>query len=250
MFFLLLGHVAAPAQQPASVAADLVLLNGKIVTLEENAPQVEAVAIGGNRIAALGSSAEMKRHIGEKTQVIDVAGALVIPGFVESHGHFNGVGLAQLNLNLMKAKSWDEIVAQVEQAVKKAKPGEWIYGRGWHQEKWNVEAGAGGRRIPDTRVAQPRVAGQPGPADARQRPCHLRQCQSHGAFRGHANDTESAGRGLSTGRQRKSDGPFSRDGLAPDSNAARASHRDRREKKRRGRAGSSSSRRRKRYRRA
>ena len=139
LFFLLLGHVAAPAQQPASVAADLVLLNGKIVTLEENAPQVEAVAIGGNRIAALGSSAEMKRHIGEKTQVIDVAGALVIPGFVESHGHFNGVGLAQLNLNLMKAKSWDEIVAQVEQAVKKAKPGEWIYGRGWHQEKWNVK---------------------------------------------------------------------------------------------------------------
>ena len=83
LFFLLLGHVAAPAQQPASVAADLVLLNGKIVTLEENAPQVEAVAIGGNRIAALGSSAEMKRHIGQKTQVIDVAGALVIPGFVE-----------------------------------------------------------------------------------------------------------------------------------------------------------------------
>jgi predicted amidohydrolase YtcJ len=139
LFFLLLGHVAAPAQQPASVAADLVLLNGKIVTLEENVPQVEAVAIGGNRIAALGSSAEMKRHIGQKTQVIDVAGALVIPGFIEGHGHINGVGLAQMNLNLMKATTWGEIVAMVEQAAKKAKPGEWIYGRGWHQEKWNAK---------------------------------------------------------------------------------------------------------------
>lgn len=126
-------------QQSASVAADLILLNGKIVTLEENVPQVEAVAVAGNRIAALGSSAEMKRHIGQKTQVIDVAGALVIPGIIEGHGHINGVGLAQLNLNLMRATTWAEIVAMVEQAAKKAKPGEWIYGRGWHQEKWNAK---------------------------------------------------------------------------------------------------------------
>ncbi len=136
LFFLLLGHVAAPAQQPASVAADLVLLNGKVITLEDSAPQVEAVAVGGSRIAALGSSADMRRHIGPKTQVVDVGGALVIPGFIEGHAHFNGVGLAQLNLNLTKAKTWDEIVAMVEEATKKAKPGEWIYGRGWHQEKW------------------------------------------------------------------------------------------------------------------
>ena len=134
-----LVRVASVAQQPASVAADLVLLNGKVVTLEESSPQVEAVAVGGNRIAALGRSDDMRRHIGEKTQVIDVGGALVIPGFIEGHGHFNGVGLAQLNLNLMKAKTWDEIVGMVEAAVKKAKPGEWIYGRGWHQEKWDVK---------------------------------------------------------------------------------------------------------------
>lgn len=135
----LVGLASVDRQQPASVAADMVLLNGKIVTLEDGQPQVEALAIGGNRIAALGTSADTKRHIGQKTQVIDLKGQLVVPGFVEGHGHFNGVGLAQLNLNLMKAKTWDEIVGMVEQAARNAKPGQWIYGRGWHQEKWDVK---------------------------------------------------------------------------------------------------------------
>ena len=139
VFLLLLGYLSLPAQQLASVAADLVLINGKVVTVEDATPQVEAVAIAGARIAALGTTADMKRHIGEKTRVIDAGGALVIPGFIEGHGHINGVGLAQMNLNLMKAKSWDEIVGMVEQAVRKAKPGEWIYGRGWHQEKWDAK---------------------------------------------------------------------------------------------------------------
>jgi predicted amidohydrolase YtcJ len=135
-----LAGLASPAgQQPASVAADMVLLNGKIVTVETSQPQVEALAIGGSRIAALGTSAEMKRFIGPKTHVIDLAGRLVIPGFVEGHGHFTGVGLARLNLNLMTARTWDEIVRMVEQAAKSAKPGQWIYGRGWHQEKWDVK---------------------------------------------------------------------------------------------------------------
>ncbi len=135
----LAGLASLAGQQAAPVAADIVLLNGKIVTVETSQPQVEALAIGGSRIAALGTSAEMKRHIGPKTQVIDLAGRLVVPGFIEGHGHFTGVGLARLNLNLMKAKTWDEIVRMVEQAAKSAKPGQWIYGRGWHQEKWDVK---------------------------------------------------------------------------------------------------------------
>jgi predicted amidohydrolase YtcJ len=135
----LAGLASSAAQQPASVAADMVLVNGKIVTLEEGQPQVEALAVGGNRIAAVGTTEAMKRHIGQRTQVIDLAGRLVIPGFVEGHGHFNGVGLARMNLNLMSAKTWDEIVGMVERAAKTAKPGQWIYGRGWHQEKWDVK---------------------------------------------------------------------------------------------------------------
>jgi predicted amidohydrolase YtcJ len=124
------------AQQPASVAADLVLLNGKVVTVEDSQPEAEALAIAGDKIAAIGTTADIKRHAGPNTQVIDLNGQLVIPGFIEGHGHFTGVGQAQLNLNLMNTQSWDEIVKMVADAVKTAKPGQWIYGRGWHQEKW------------------------------------------------------------------------------------------------------------------
>jgi hypothetical protein len=144
----LVGLASSAAQPPASVAATMVLVNGKIVTLEETQPQVEALAIGGNRIAAMGATADIKRHIGARTQVIDLQGRLVIPGFVEGHGHFTGVGRAQLDLNLMKTKSWDEIVAMVAHAAKQARPGQWIYGRGWHQEKW-------------TRTPEPNVEGFP-----------------------------------------------------------------------------------------
>jgi predicted amidohydrolase YtcJ len=129
---------AARAPQQASIAADLVLTNGRIVTLEREVPVAEAVAVNGGRISAIGSAADMKRHVGPGTEVIDVGGQLVIPGFIEGHGHFTGVGRARLDLNLVPATSWDQIVAMVEEAAKKARPGQWIYGRGWHQEKWTA----------------------------------------------------------------------------------------------------------------
>jgi hypothetical protein len=142
-----LAAMARAPQQPAQTAT-LVLTNGKIVTVAASPAEAQAVAIRDDRIIAVGTSAEMKRHIGSGTEVIDLAGQLAIPGFIESHGHFTGVGLAQLNLNLMGTRSWDEIVAMVETAAKTAKPGQWIYGRGWHQEKW-------------TSTPQPNVEGFP-----------------------------------------------------------------------------------------
>ena len=116
--------------------ADLVLTNGRIVTVDDARPEAEAIAISRDRIQALGTAAEIKPMIGPSTQVIDLQGQLAIPGFIESHGHFTGVGGAQLQLNLMNVDSWDKIVAMVAEAVSHARPGEWIYGRGWHQEKW------------------------------------------------------------------------------------------------------------------
>ncbi|MDQ3418323.1 MAG: amidohydrolase [Acidobacteriota bacterium] len=134
----LTARTTADAQQTAAQPADLVITNGKVVTVENGAPDAQAVASRGGRIVAIGSAAEMKAHIGPATEVIDVKGQLVIPGFIEGHGHFTGVGAAQLNLNLMNTTSWDQIVAMVAEKVKTAKPGEWIYGRGWHQEKWTA----------------------------------------------------------------------------------------------------------------
>src|SRR5438874_2568211 len=102
--------------------ADLVLTNGRIVTVEDARPEAEAMAISGDRIMALGTAAEIKPMIGANTRVIDLQGQLAIPGFVESHGHFTGVGGAQLQLNLMNVQSWDEIVRMVADAVARAKP--------------------------------------------------------------------------------------------------------------------------------
>jgi hypothetical protein len=133
-----LGAASWPsAQAPARVEpATLVVQNGRIVTVDEARPEARAMAIRGETVAALGTEADIKPYIGPSTRVVDLNGALAIPGIIESHGHFQGIGQAKLGLELMATTSWDEIVAMVAEAVKKAKPGEWIVGRGWHQEKW------------------------------------------------------------------------------------------------------------------
>jgi len=116
--------------------ADLVLRNGKIVTMNADRPVVEALAVRGDRIAALGGNVDAAKWTGAGTKVIDLHGMLAIPGFIEGHGHFTGLGEFRLGLDLREARTWDEIVAQVARAAKQAKPGEWIVGRGWHQSKW------------------------------------------------------------------------------------------------------------------
>jgi len=117
--------------------ADLVLLNGKIVTVDEANPEVQALAVQGDIIVAVGSNSKIKPYVSEETKVIDLEGKLAIPGFIDAHGHFTSLGESKLKLDLMNVRNWDEVVNIVEVAVNKAKPGEWILGRGWHQDKWD-----------------------------------------------------------------------------------------------------------------
>lgn len=124
--------IGAVADEPA----DLVFRGGKIVTLEKAQPQVTALAARGGRIVALGTDDEVTRYVGPKTRVIDLGGKLAVPGFIEGHGHFAGVGQSRMVLDLTKAKTWDDIVAVVARAAAQAPPGKWIHGRGWHQGKW------------------------------------------------------------------------------------------------------------------
>jgi predicted amidohydrolase YtcJ len=125
-------------QQPESAElADTILINGNIYTVDEDNPRVEALAIQGDRIMKVGTTAEIEALKGDSTTVYDLEGRFVMPGFIEGHGHFSGLGNSLLNLNFLRSESWDEVVAAVEERVKTAKPGEWIIGRGWHQEKWN-----------------------------------------------------------------------------------------------------------------
>ena len=117
--------------------ADLVILGGKIVTMDEDQPEVEALAIQGDRIVAAGARTEIESWVQESTEVVDLEGRLAIPGFVEAHAHYLGIGDARIQLPLAKADSWADIVSMVEKAAAETEPGEWIRGRGWHQDKWS-----------------------------------------------------------------------------------------------------------------
>ena len=132
----LLGAVLAGCGGGGPDPAELVVLNGRLVTLAAPA-EAEALAAAGGRIVFVGSSGEARSWIGPDTEVVDLEGRLAVPGFIEGHGHFWGVGEARLQLALDEARTWDEIVAQVAEAVTEAEPGAWILGRGWHQSKWS-----------------------------------------------------------------------------------------------------------------
>ncbi|MGA2721031.1 MAG: amidohydrolase family protein [Bryobacteraceae bacterium] len=119
---LLFAACAVAFGQPA----DLVLRNGKIVTMNAAQPAAQAMAVRGDRIAALGGNTDAAKWIGPGTKVIDLHGMLAIPGFIEGHGHFTGIGEFRLGLDLREARTWDEIVAQVARAARQAKAGEWI----------------------------------------------------------------------------------------------------------------------------
>ena len=117
--------------------ASLVLHNANVYTVNPAQPTAEAIAIDGDKIVFVGKNEDAKKFITTSTEVIDCNGRFVMPGLIEGHGHIHGMGASLINLNLMKVKNWEEIVALVADAVKKAKPGDWIIGRGWHQEKWD-----------------------------------------------------------------------------------------------------------------
>jgi len=131
---LCIGACAGEPQEPA----DLVLLGGNVVTVDEVRPQAQAVAIRNGVIQAVGTDAEIEEYVGSSTEVMELEGRTAIPGFIEGHGHYMGVGRSTLQLNLMNVANWREVIDMVAAAVADAEPGELITGRGWHQEKWDV----------------------------------------------------------------------------------------------------------------
>ena len=126
------------SQKDEKQIADKVYFNGDIYTVAEN-EKVESVATLGGAILFAGSNDDLKDYIGEGTEQIDLQGMTMTPGFIESHGHFMGLGYNELNIDLMGIKNYDEMVDIIAEAVAKAEPGEWILGRGWHQSKWDEE---------------------------------------------------------------------------------------------------------------
>ncbi len=130
---LLLLTACASRQKPA----DLIVVGGRIYTVNDQQPVVEGVAVRDGKIVFAGTEEEARSFKGSSTKVVDLQGKIMTPGFIEGHGHIMGVGYNELELDLMVVKSYDELVLEVQKAVEKARPGEWIVGRGWHQDKWD-----------------------------------------------------------------------------------------------------------------
>ena len=117
--------------------ADLVLKNGFIATVDPNIGNVTAIAINDYLITVTGDDQKIDEFIGANTEVIELDGRFVMPGFIEGHGHFMSLGRSKQILDLNDVDGWEEIVSKVAVEVDKSKPGEWIFGRGWHQDKWS-----------------------------------------------------------------------------------------------------------------
>lgn len=141
MFLRVLLLLLLPAFLLTAQVADLVVLGARIYTVNPAQPTASSLAVRGGRILAVGD--DLKDHIGPSTQVIDLKGATVIPGLIDAHAHLAGLGQALEILDLREAASIEEVTRLVREAASKAKPGEWIRGRGWDQTRWP------GREFPD-----------------------------------------------------------------------------------------------------
>ena len=117
--------------------ADQVFRNGNIHTMDPDRPRAEALATRGDRIIAIGSSADLKPLIGPQTKLHDLSGKTVLPGLIDAHCHVASLGSFGLgHIDLSYAESFDDVVQAVAERVKTARPGQWILGGRWDHESW------------------------------------------------------------------------------------------------------------------
>ena len=120
------------------LAADLVMQNGHVITVDANDRMAEAVAIRDGKLVAVGSDREVERLIGPETQRVDLMGRTVTPGLMDAHAHFSSSGADRLyvvDLSYPKVRSVRDVVAIVKEQVARLEPGEWVQGQGWDEGK-------------------------------------------------------------------------------------------------------------------
>ncbi|TFH13265.1 amidohydrolase [Candidatus Bathyarchaeota archaeon] len=122
---------------PKQCIADLALINGKIITVDEKFSVVEAVSVKNGKIQAVGSTDEIKKLVGSSTKIVDLKGKTVMPGLYDSHMHLinTGMSLNMINCRSPPLMSIEDMKKAVAEKVKNSKPGEWVLGRGWDQAK-------------------------------------------------------------------------------------------------------------------
>jgi predicted amidohydrolase YtcJ len=118
------------------MAPDAIIVNATVHTMDTNRPVAEAIAVLGNRIAAVGSNAEIRALAANKTRVIDAAKRLVLPGFNDAHVHFLSGGFQLSNVDLRDAKSPREFADRIRRIAEKLPKGQWMVGGEWDHERW------------------------------------------------------------------------------------------------------------------
>jgi predicted amidohydrolase YtcJ len=163
--------LAVACQFPSGPKADLVMRGGKFITMAGDRPVAEALAVTGERITAIGTTAEINRYIGPDTELIDLEGALAVPGFIDSHAHLMNLGFSLMRLDLVGTRSPTEITRRLQKAVDDAPEGSWILGRGWDQNDWRKKEFPThevlDRVVPDRPVYLTRIDGHAGWANAK-----------------------------------------------------------------------------------
>jgi predicted amidohydrolase YtcJ len=118
-----------------AIEADLVLLGGNVITMDEKKPQAEAVAIKDGKFLWVGTDEEARQAVGKSTRVEKLNGMTVVPGFIESHNHTLMFGLGLSSIDLTKVRSIEEMAALVKERAGKQKEGTWITGVGYNQNE-------------------------------------------------------------------------------------------------------------------
>ena len=138
LLFTLSPWLCAQSQYAQSQpAADLIVRNAKVWTVDKSHPTAQAVAVLGGRIVAVGSDHDVQGWQGAQTRVIDAAGRLLLPGFNDAHVHFVDGGLALESVQLNDATSAEEFARRIAERAKMTPKGEWVSGGDWDETKWN-----------------------------------------------------------------------------------------------------------------
>jgi len=136
--FLLATLCFAPITFAVSdMKADTVIVNADVRTMNPSQPRAQALAVKGNKIAAVGSNEEIRAMIGPQTKVVDAKGRLVLPGFNDSHVHFLDGGMGLSSVDLRDAKSPQEFVNRIRDFARNLPKGRWILNGNWDHENWN-----------------------------------------------------------------------------------------------------------------
>lgn len=129
---------ACQGDKPPQIA-DLILLNGNVVTVDPDNPNAAGIAIKDGIIIAVGSANEVESYHGEQTEIVDLEGKTAVPGLIDAHMHFPLLGKRANQLFMDKTTSPGEAIVIVRNQIEKANPGEWVTGQGWHTVNWSLK---------------------------------------------------------------------------------------------------------------